>query len=233
MLKVDLHVHTTNSKDGHIPPKLLPKLISRKGLDGIAVTDHGVPFKPPGDEVLIIPGIEVSTKDGHLVALGVEGPIEGGLSAVETAEKIRESSGLIIIPHPYDFLGPSVNPFKLRGKADAIETVNSSIFTFSLSRFFAERAALRLNLPAVAGSDAHIPEALGDAYTLIESPSNSVDDVLEAIKKGRTKPYGRATALRNRIKKVRLDLSPQSMEARSKFKFSFSSVKASGSILKI
>ncbi|HID17435.1 TPA: PHP domain-containing protein, partial [Candidatus Bathyarchaeota archaeon] len=192
-LKVDLHVHTTNSKDGHIPPKLLPKLILLKGLDGVAVTDHGVPFKLPRGKALIIPGIEVATKDGHLVALGVEGPIQGGLPAVETAEKIRESSGLIVIPHPYDFLGSSVNPFKLKGKADAIETVNSSIFTFSLSKFLAERAAIKLNLPAVAGSDAHVAEALGDAYTLIESPSKSVEDVLEAIKKGRTTPYGKAT----------------------------------------
>jgi len=204
-LKIDLHVHTVNSKDGYIPLKHLPKIISLKKLDGIAVTDHNHLTKIKFKEALIIPGVEVTTKEGHLIALGVEKLIKKGLNAIDAIEKIHEENGLAIAPHPYDFMASSLNPFKLKEKLDAIETVNSSILTFKFSKLLAEKAALKLNLPKVAGSDAHIPEAVGDAYTVIEASSNSIEDILNAIKNGRTKPYGKPTSLTNKIKKIILD----------------------------
>ncbi|MBS7656074.1 PHP domain-containing protein [Candidatus Bathyarchaeota archaeon] len=204
-LKIDLHVHTVNSKDGHISLKHLPKIISLKKLNGVAVTDHNHLTKIKFKEALIIPGVEVTTKEGHLIALGVENLIKKGLNAIDAIEKIHEESGLAIAPHPYDFMTSRLNPFKLKGKLDAIETINSSILTFKLSSLLAEKAALKLSLPKVAGSDAHIPEAVGNAYTIIEVSSSSIEEVLKAIKNGRTEPYGKPTLLTNKIKKIILD----------------------------
>jgi len=205
-IKIDLHVHTVNSKDGYISLKHLPKIISIKKIDGVAITDHNFLTKLKTKDVLIIPGIEISTKEGHLIALGLETYIEKGLSAIETAEKIHEEGGLAIAPHPYDFLSSSLNPFKLQQKLDAIETVNSSILTFKLSKMLAEKAALKLGLPKVAGSDAHIPEAVGDAYAIINTPSMNIEDVLKAIKNGETQPCGKPISIKNRIKKIALDV---------------------------
>jgi predicted metal-dependent phosphoesterase TrpH len=205
-LKIDLHIHTINSKDGYTPLKYLPKIASLKKIDGVAITDHNFLTKIKFKEILIIPGIEISTKEGHLIALGIETYIKKGLSAIETAEKIYEEGGLVIAPHPYDFMSSSLNPFKLQWKLNAIETVNSSVLTFKLSKMLAEKAALKLGLPKVAGSDAHIPEAIGDAYTIVNASSMNIEDVLKAIKNGETQPYGKPTSIKNRIKKITLDV---------------------------
>jgi predicted metal-dependent phosphoesterase TrpH len=205
-LKIDLHIHTVNSKDGHIPLKHLPKIISLKKIDGVAVTDHNFLTKIKFKEALVIPGIEVSTKEGHLIGLGIETYIKKGLSAIETAEKIYEEGGIVIVPHPYDFMASSLNPFKLKNKIHAIETVNSSILTFKLSKMLAEKAALKLGLPKVAGSDAHIPEAIGDAYTIVEVSSINIENILKAIKNGETQAYGKSTSMKNRIKKIVFDI---------------------------
>jgi predicted metal-dependent phosphoesterase TrpH len=204
-LKIDLHIHTINSKDGHIKLKHLPSIISLKKLDGIAITDHDYLTKVEFKDVLIISGVEVSTKEGHLIALGIENLIKKDLTAVEAIEKIHKEGGLAIAPHPYDFMASSLNPFNLKEKLDAIETVNSSVLTFKLSKLLAEKAALKLGLPKVAGSDAHIPEAVGDAYTIIEASSNNIEDVLKAIKSGKTQAYGKPTSIINKIKKIALD----------------------------
>ncbi|MBS7658802.1 MAG: PHP-associated domain-containing protein [Candidatus Bathyarchaeia archaeon] len=205
-LKIDLHVHTINSKDSYISLKHLSKIVLLKKIDGVAITDHNFLTKIKFKEVLVIPGVEVSTKEGHLIGLGVETYIKKGLSAIETAEKIHEEGGLVIAPHPYDFISSSLNPFKLQRKLDAIETVNASVLTFKLSKMLAEKAALKLNLPKVAGSDAHIPEAIGDAYTIIKTSSINIEDVLKAIKNGETQCYGKSTSIKNRVKKITLDV---------------------------
>ncbi|MEM3060778.1 MAG: PHP domain-containing protein [Candidatus Bathyarchaeia archaeon] len=137
MLKLDLHVHTLYSYDGFTDPKLIVKIVRHRGIDGVAITDHDVfpniNFKDE-NKAIILKGIEISTMDGHLVALGIDQVIKRGLSAEETIEKIHELSGIAIIPHPNDFFSKSINPLKLSTKPDAIEVINSSFPFFSLEK---------------------------------------------------------------------------------------------------
>jgi len=49
-------------------------------------------------------------------------------------------------------------------------------------------ASLKLNLPGLANSDAHVKEALGSAYNLIEINEVKPSMILEEIRKGRVKP---------------------------------------------
>lgn len=205
-LKLDLHVHTINSKDGHTRLQDLPRIVLNHGLDGIAVTDHNVLSKVRSKEIAIIPGVEVSTRNGHMLALNVGELIEKGLPADETVERIHEQNGLAVLPHPYDFLRSSLRPKILLRKTDAIETVNASSPLFLLSKWFAEKFAESRGLPVTGGSDSHIPQTIGNGYTLIDVESTNVDDIIEAIRKGRTKAFGRPVSLLNRARKLRLDI---------------------------
>ena len=201
-LKIDMHVHTEGSPDAHTRIEDLPKIICAKGLDGIAVTEHNH-FDPPRfDNVIILPGVEISSAEGHIIALGVHETIPRKLSADETIQKIHDQGGIAIIPHPYDPVSECVKISNLKVRPDAVETMNADALSFGISNYFARRDARKFNLPQIGSSDSHIPESIGDCYTLIDSPTCSVDDILSAIRKGKTHPVGHATSLMNKWRKL-------------------------------
>ena len=203
LLKLDLHVHTVGSPDAHTRIEDLPKIIRAKGLDGVAVTEHNN-FDPPSfSDVLIIPGVEISSRDGHVVALGVHERIPVGLPADETISRIHNQGGIAIIPHPHDPVSECVRIANLGVRPDAVETMNADALSFYVSNWLARRDARRFGLPEVGASDSHIPETIGDAYTVIDSPSRDVGDILEAIRRGKVHPEGRPTSIRNKIRKLR------------------------------
>jgi len=177
-----------------------------RGLDGVAVTDHNVLSRMRSEEIIVIPGVEISTRHGHLLALDVKDPVKRGLSAEETVEKIHGQDGLAVLPHPYDFVRSSLTPLRLLKSADAVETVNASAPFFSLSKWLAERFARHASLPVIGGSDSHLPETIGDGYTVIDAESRSIDDVVNAIRNGRTWAYGRPISFINRARKLKLDI---------------------------
>ncbi|HEX9429136.1 MAG TPA: PHP domain-containing protein, partial [Candidatus Bathyarchaeia archaeon] len=79
-LKLDLHVHTSRSSDAFTSPEGLPAICRDRGLDGLAITDHNVLAQDLDDELVILPGIEISSRDGHIIGLGLSDPIPRGLS---------------------------------------------------------------------------------------------------------------------------------------------------------
>ena len=92
-LKIDLHVHTTGSRDSFTEPEQLPIILKNRGLDGVAITNHDAPAGFSSSEVIIIPGIEVTTREGHILALGVSGTIERKRPADETIRQIQNMGG--------------------------------------------------------------------------------------------------------------------------------------------
>ena len=202
LLKFDLHVHTEGSPDGRTRIDDLPQIIRRKGLDGVAVTEHDR-FNPPTfDDVIILPGVEISSAAGHIIALGVRELIAANLSADETIHRIQEQGGIAIIPHPYDPVCECVKIARLKNLPDAVETMNADALSFTLSNWLARRDAHRFNLPEVGGSDSHIPESIGDCYTVVDSPTRNVADILASIREGKTHAGGHPTSLMNKWRKL-------------------------------
>jgi hypothetical protein len=198
-LTFDLHVHTDFSYDGCDGIDAIIERAKRVGLDGVAITDHntveGALFaleyvKENDIDLIVIPGVEISTSMGHLIALGVKDDIPAGMSPEKTIEITRDIGGVIIAPHPFHPFRHSIgNPGKL--DIDAIETFNSRYLTGSSNRK-ASRYARKSEIPAVAGSDAHVAEAVGLGRTEIES-SDSMRSILEGIRNGHTRVVGLIT----------------------------------------
>ncbi len=213
-LKIDLHVHTCYSGDSLTTLKELITWLKKRGLDGAAITDHDTiagamklaEMVESGDYegLLIIPGIEVSTRDGHILGINVTENIPKGLSAEETVRRIHESGGIAIAAHPQTLFkdGIGLNPKILSLGLDAVEVINSSLFPFQPLTRMCRRFAERYHLPQTAGSDSHMPETIGLAYTLINTNERSIKCVVKSIRKGLTIPVGRGTPLILRIKKV-------------------------------
>mgnify|MGYP000480480133 CR=1 FL=1 len=169
----DLHVHTRWSRDSLLDPREAAEAARRRGLAGIAITDHGEVLgcseAMEVEGVAVIPGQEVRTAEGDLIVLMVGERIRPGRSLEETAEEARESGGILILPHPMDAVrrssvGPEAAERAVR-LVDAVEVVNGRTM-----RVFNDRAAElaeRAGKPGLAGSDAHFRREVGSAAVLL------------------------------------------------------------------
>ena len=201
LLKIDMHVHTVGSADAHTIRADLPSIIKARGIDGVAITEHNN-FDPPKLDTLILPGLEISSSEGHIVALGIRESIPARLPADETIQLIHSQDGIAIIPHPYDPVSRCIKIARLKTRPDAVETVNSDALSFYISNWLARRDAVKFKLPQIGGSDSHIPQTIGDAYTIVDSDSTSVKDILDAIRAGKVRAEGHATSVRNKLRKL-------------------------------
>ncbi len=204
-LRIDLHLHTNYSSDAKTTLEEAVLYAKKKQLDGIAVTDHdaveGARRLAEETEFLVVPGIEVSSRHGHILGLGVTEPIPPRLDIVETVERIRLLGGLAVIAHPAVVIKTGLGTMiDSASGIDAVEVINASALPFSLSTYLSRRLALRLRLPETAGSDSHYPVEIGSAYTVIDADPNR-DDILEAIRKGRTEPVGKPISWMNRLER--------------------------------
>ncbi len=197
-INADLHVHSNYSQDSLITPKELVYYAKKRGLTSVAVTDHnqieGSLKIAKETDFLIIPGMEVSSADGHIVALNLQELIPRGLSAKETVDKIHETGGIAIAVHPYAWLKGSLNSHVEEAQFDAIETLNASAFPYGRNKQKAAAVAQKLKLPQVAGTDAHYGPTIGYGYTSIDCEPN-VEAIAKAIVNGQCQPHGQQVPL--------------------------------------
>ncbi|MFA1610363.1 CehA/McbA family metallohydrolase [Halobellus rubicundus] len=205
MLSVELHAHSSLSYDGRDPVDLLLAQARAVGLDALAVTDHDeidasleAAAKAEEYGLVGIPGMEVTSEVGHILAFGIDELVPAGLSYDETLDRIHEQGGLAVVPHPFQSSRHGVAAHISRdqlARADAIEVYNSRLFTGWANRR-AERFATARELPKTAGSDAHIGEMVGQAVTEVATDDRSVEGILEAIREGKTSVVGNRTPWR-------------------------------------
>lgn len=196
--RADLHVHSHWS-DGRQSPEALVVAASGR-VDVLAVTDHdeiagallarAFARTRPDLGVDVIVGEEISTLNGHVLALYINERVPPGLTAARTVELIHRQGGLAVAPHPLhpiryvrrghcalaDIIGSM--PF------DAVEVVNN---TGPLACFYDARALVandRWRLPVCGGSDAHDARYLGSGLTRFEGRDATA--LRRALAAGRT-----------------------------------------------
>lgn len=203
LLRIDLHIHTEYSNDSIITLERMTFYAKQRKLDAVAVTDHdtldGALKMRTQTDFPIVPGMEISSQDGHILALNVREPVPKGLSAAETADRVHEAGGIAIACHPATFFKGSLRSH-VDSRFDAIEVINSSAFPFRHSLKKSEQMATELGLPRVGGSDAHYGPEIGCAYTLVNAEPKS-DEIVEAIAQGLCQPYGGAMPFMLRLKR--------------------------------
>ncbi|HLD49377.1 MAG TPA: CehA/McbA family metallohydrolase [archaeon] len=186
----ELHCHT-NYSDGYMTLRKAVETAEEIGLNALAITDHNTTracklFGNIKTNLLLIPGIEISCyhekQKGHVLALGIN-EFKGSHELLETIDFVHSCGGIAINAHPFGGIKrPGFSDENIARKFDAIEIVNGMTFDFQNKK--AAELAKKLNMPAVCGSDAHMPGDIGNYPCRIRC-NNDIDSVLNAIKKGR------------------------------------------------
>jgi hypothetical protein len=202
-LKIDLHIHSCYSYDSVITPEDLIFYAQKHGLDAVAITDHnridGALKIAKEKDFLIIPGIEISSRNGHIIGLNLREVIPAELSADETVDRIHEAGGIAVACHPITFFKESLGAHT-NSKFDAIEVINASAIPFGYSVKRGKNLAFQLGKAQTAGSDAHYGPEIGYAYTLVDAELE-LEKMIKALTEGLCKPIGRAIPLRTRLKR--------------------------------
>ena len=160
----------------------------------MAITDHNE-FKAYEDlkdngQVIVIPAEEVSSKDGHIVALGIDRHIPRGMTIQETIDAIHEAGGYAIAAHPYRWWS-GLGPKNTRNHDfDGTEALNARSIPSANRKSLA--LAKELGKPMTAGSDAHSPERVGWGYLELPDRLTTWQEVVAAIMNGEGVPHSKS-----------------------------------------
>jgi len=191
LIRADLHIHTTYSPDASINPKtIVNQLYAHPYIKAIAITDHNTTkgyhkvrkLASAYEDILIIPGIEVSTTEGDIIILGITEPPPRPWTPENIINYTKQQNGITVAAHPYRAYG--LGDLAKNYDFDAIEILNG-ISTPQANKM-AQKLAKTMGLPGVAGSDAHRVDEMWAVYTEVQASSNT-EEILTAIKKGLVK----------------------------------------------
>ncbi|MCO6450806.1 MAG: hypothetical protein J5I90_08455 [Caldilineales bacterium] len=199
MGKADLHIHSNLSDGTATVTAILHHASAHTDLDVIAITDHNtlegayIARDLAADyRVEVVPGMEISTREGHLLALFLETPVKAGMSFVETAEQVRLFGGLPYAAHPNSSFASSIDKQRLRqivrdypGLLAGVEAENGSVVHL---RENAVGRALRwqTGMPGIGNSDAHNLHDIGCAATAFAGQNAA--DLRRALESGAVVP---------------------------------------------
>ena len=201
-MKYDLHIHSKYSSDGILDPEKIVKIATRRGLSGIAITDHNTikggleAKKYENEDLTVIVSSEISTERGEIIGLFLEEEVKSK-DVQDVISEIKEQNGIIIIPHPFDELRHSAfHPAEEDAKfIDCIEGFNSRC-VFQKYNKKAVEFAMKHRLATTAGSDAHFANEIGTAGIITTTER---EDVREALMKNEVQIFGKRSLLVNHV----------------------------------
>jgi len=201
-MRIDLHIHTRpRSSCSLIDPKELLVEAKRAGLDAICLTEHQHRWDPRDVEALsreggipVFQGNEITTNQGDILVFGYPEDVKGVVALDDLRLEVRKAGGLMIAAHPFrGFLLFGIAQLRLDVEqaarrpvfqnVDAVEVLNCKVT--DPENEMARRVADRLGLTAVAGSDAHRLDEVGQCLTILEKDIRSERELVEELRAGR------------------------------------------------
>lgn len=179
-LTIDLHVHTSYSPCSNLSLRTIETVARKRGLDGIAITDHNtiagaLELKSLASQIMVIVAEEIRTREGEIIGYFLTDTIPPALSVRETIQEIKRQGGLVSIPHPFDTLRTSrlgrAALEKIISEVDMIEVFNSRDLLQQTDSEFIEEFKKKGVVPVV-GSDAHQRWEIGKSYMIMEKFSS-------------------------------------------------------------
>ncbi|MCK5300364.1 MAG: PHP domain-containing protein [Thermoplasmatales archaeon] len=187
MLKLDLHIHSQYSVDAKGTPREIIQSLKKKGINGMCITDHNTvkgsleALKISPKNFIIIPGAEISTLEGHILALNIGENILPKQSLEITIEKIIDEGGIPIIPHVYRNMS-GIKKRKLNSMKEMINTIEVfNSCSQPLTNLKMAKIAKNNNFGGTGGSDTHEPQYAGYGYTTIDTNDENIDNIISQI----------------------------------------------------
>jgi predicted metal-dependent phosphoesterase TrpH len=204
MGKADLHIHTTWGDGTATVRQILDRAQSDAELDVIAITDHDdlrasweAQDLASAYRVDVIAGMEITTLQGHLLALFLERPVKMLRSLEWTVQAVHDQGGLCIAPHPLSWLTRSLGEGAMRRvhgnphteiHFDAVEVINPSLAGRVTAARVNQLNESVFRLPETGSSDAHHLAGVGAAFTEFEG--SSAEDFRRSLEAGKTRAGG-------------------------------------------
>jgi predicted metal-dependent phosphoesterase TrpH len=191
-VRVDCHSHTMWSGDCTTTPDELAEAVAETGIDVLCITDHnaiaGAVELADRLPCRVVVGEELRVGSGEIIGLFLDERLPQGIPVLEAAQRIRDQGGVVYIPHPFDPMRNCLRPEEIdllvaEGLVDGIEGWNGKTSLGSLNAK-GEAYGRANGLFVGAGSDAHVPDAVGAAY--VEMPDfDDPADFLVKVAEGR------------------------------------------------
>jgi predicted metal-dependent phosphoesterase TrpH len=184
----DLHVHSNRSQDSDLAPGAAISRARELGLRGIAITDHDrlTVIRPAPADLVLVPGAELTTEWGDLLALGISELPGADLSVPEIIGSIHSQGGLAVVPHPFSEAPYAMNE-RLFDVLDLIDGLEVTSPKMSVDNRRARKVAGQNRKARVDGSDAHSLADMGRGWTACDSPD--VAGLLDSIRNARTQAF--------------------------------------------
>ena len=195
-MELDLHIHSQYSFDSLSKPSKILDHAVKKGLDGISITDHNSmdgsieAIRCSRDDIIVIPGMEISTEVGHVIGLFLSEEIRSRVF-LEVIDEIKNQDGISVLAHP--FKRASIVENSIIEKVGAIEAFNSRANTIKKSdaNLLSANLAKSSNLAVTAGSDAHFYFEIGRGRLNLElSEGADLCEIKKAILSGKSNVNG-------------------------------------------
>ena len=205
ILRMEMHLHTQYSIDSYLKLETIIKVCQRKGINCVAVTDHGTiegaerlreKIEKKNAKIKVITGEEIFTSKGEVIGLFLKERIPYLLSPEDTIRRIKKQGGLVYIPHPFipfmaNCLGEELYEFSK--EIDIVEVFNARSF-FRRSGERASQFAQDNGIVTAAGSDAHFASEIGNAYMELEE-FNGPQEFLRKLREAKAIIKGRGWLL--------------------------------------
>ncbi len=195
-VRLDLHVHSLYSPDSSLALETVVDRLGVAGLKGFALTDHNsvaghsalADLARRNPMYLMVPGVEVSTREGHLLVYGVSEvpPVRRPLS--ETLDWVHARGAVAVLAHPLRLAHGVGRRAAETAPVEGIETLNGHNSEIANARAGVIAAGRRI--AGTGGSDAHDLHGLGRAFTELPDEVDGVDAFLASLRRGRCEARG-------------------------------------------